>query len=185
MRKMMAKISTGLLRSLMSRRAGVDEANPQAGAQTRFRRGCGRFVRSESGGPLIEFAFVLPLMMMCLTGIFTFGVAIYNELVLQQATGAGAQFLQTDRGTSDPCAATFSAITSAAPTLKSSNITLSISINGASAVTGSSCTGQSSTLNSAEGEPVTVTTKYPCTLVVYGMNLGGCQLSATVTEYEY
>jgi Flp pilus assembly protein TadG len=148
-----------------------------------------RFVRllaSEDGGPLIEFAFVLPLMMICLTGIFTFGIAIYNALVLTQATGTGAQYLQTIRTTAtDPCANTFSAITTAAPNLNSSNITLTLSINNGTATTAKTCTGQLTALQGASGEPVTVSTTYPCTLVVYGLNLGGCQLKANVTEYEY
>jgi Flp pilus assembly protein TadG len=148
-------------------------------------RSCARLLKSEEGGPIIEFAFVLPFMMVCLTGIFTFGAAIYNALVLTQATGAGAQYLQTDRGASDPCAATIGAIEAAAPNLKPSSITLSISINGGTAVTAQTCTSQSTALSNAQGEPVTVTTKYPCSMLVYGLNLGSCQLSAQSTEYEY
>ena len=143
-------------------------------------------MRGESGGPLIEFAFVLPLMMACLTAIFTFGIAIYNALVLTQATGTGAQYLQTIRSTvTDPCAQTFTAITNAAPTLTPGNITLTIQINGGTATTAKTCTGQATTLGNAMGDPVMVSTTYPCTLVIYGLNLGGCQLSAKVTEYEY
>lgn len=149
-------------------------------------RKCRRLVRSEEGGPLIEFAFVLPLMMACLTAIFTFGIAIYNALVLTEGTGTGAQYLQTIRTTtSDPCADTLTAIENAAPTLKPSNITFTLQINGGTATTGSTCTGQAATLNAAQGQPVTVSTSYPCALVIYGLNLGGCQLAAKTTVYEY
>jgi Flp pilus assembly protein TadG len=144
-----------------------------------------RALKNEDGSTLLEFAVVLPWMMVCLTGIFTFGVAIYNALVLTQATGAGAQYIQTDRGAADPCAATIGAIEAAAPNLRPSSITLSISINGAAAVTGQSCTGQATALSNAQGEPVTVTTKYPCSMIVYGLSLGACQLQAQATEYEY
>ena len=171
------------MRGLANR--AVKPAAIKAGGSS-CRRNCARLIRSEQGGPLIEFAFVLPLMMICLTGMFTFGVAIYNALVLTQATGAGAQRLQQIRSTTaDPCADTLSAIESAAPTLKPASISLSLSINGGTAVTGSSCASSTSSLQSAQGLPVTVSTTYPCTLAVYGLNLGSCQLAAKVTEYEY
>ncbi|MGB6690349.1 MAG: TadE/TadG family type IV pilus assembly protein [Terracidiphilus sp.] len=161
---------------------------PEAGIEGRSGsvRSCARLLRSEEGGPIIEFAFVLPMMMVCLTGIFTFGVAIYNALVLTQATGAGAQYLQQIRTTAtDPCANTLSAIETAAPNLKPSSIGLSISIDGGTPVTASTCASQLTNLSAAQGEPVTVSTTYPCSLLVYGLKLGGCQLSAKVTEYEY
>jgi Flp pilus assembly protein TadG len=184
--KTMAKVSERRLRAFDRREASRAECGGHTGRRVRFGRGCGQLLLSESGGPLIEFAFVLPLMMACLTAIFTFGIAIYNALVLTQATGTGAQYLQTVRSTAtDPCASTFTAITNAAPTLTPANITLTIQINGGTATTAKTCTSQASSLSSAQGDPVTVSTTYPCTLVVYGMNLGGCQLSAKVTEYEY
>jgi len=147
---------------------------------------CRRLAQSEEGSPLIEFAFVLPLMMLCVTGIFAFGIAIYNVLVLTQATGAGAKYLQQIRQTtSDPCADTLTAIESAAPLLKPSSISMTLSINGGAGVTATSCASSTTALQAAQGNPVTVSTTYPCTLAIYGLNLGACQLSAKVTEYEY
>lgn len=149
-------------------------------------RKCRSLMSSEEGSPLIEFAFVLPLMMICLTGMFTFGVAIYNAINLTQATGVAAQRLQQVRGTTtDPCGDALTALEGAAPTLTPSGITLSLSINGGSATTAHSCTGQATTFNNAVGQPFTLSTTYPCTLAVYGLNLGGCSLSAQLTEYAY
>jgi Flp pilus assembly protein TadG len=174
-------------RSTNSTPSGSSGIKPAALA--RVRRGsvrrCLELLQREDGGPLIELAmFVLPLTMMCLTAMFTFGIAIYNALLLTQATGAGAEYLQQIRTTTaDPCADTLSAIESAAPTLKGASITLTLTINGGTPVTSTSCPSQTSNL--LIQKPVTVATSYPCALVIYGLNLGGCQLAAKVTEYEY
>jgi Flp pilus assembly protein TadG len=151
-----------------------------------------RLLRHDEGGPLVEFGFVLPMMMVVVTGTFAFGLALNTDLVLTQATGAGAQYLQTIRtSTSDPCADTLTAIENAAPSLKSANIGISLTIPGASgAYTSSSCTGAATYLKAARGEAVTVGTTYPCSLLIYTLPFGSqigksCTLSAQVTEYEY
>jgi len=150
-----------------------------------------RLIGGEEGGPLVEFGFVLPLMMVVITGTFAFGLALNTDLVLTQATGAGAQYLQTIRtSTSDPCADTLTAIRNAAPNLKSGSISLTITIPGASAYTGTTCTGAVSYLKAARSEAVTVGTTYPCNLFIYALPYAGqisksCNLSAQVTEYEY
>ena len=138
----------------------------------------------EAGNALVEFAFVLPMMMVVITGLYSFGITLSNQIALTQATGAGAQYLITLRGnTTDPCSDTLTAIQSAAPNLNTSALNLTLTMNGAS-VTAKSCAGQSSNLMA--GQPVTVSATYPCTLNIYGLNLGsGCQLAAQVTEYEY
>jgi Flp pilus assembly protein TadG len=142
------------------------------------------------GNALVEFALVLPLFMIIMTAIFTFGVAVMNQLTLSQAVDAGARHLALIRtSTLDPCADTATAIDSAAPTLTPGKIKVTISINGVtpSPQTGNSCTGAVTALQAAQTLPVTVTATYPCNLAIYGKNYApsGCLLSATVTEYEY
>jgi Flp pilus assembly protein TadG len=140
--------------------------------------------RGEEGNALVELALVLPVFLALLTGIFSLGLMLSNQLTLTQATGSGGQRLQQLRTTTtDPCADTLSAIKSAAPSLNGSNIGLSLTLNGTK-VSGSSCSGDQSYL--AEGTAVTVSTTYPCSLAVYGTKFAsGCQLTAQVTEYEY
>jgi hypothetical protein len=128
-------------------------------------------------------------------GIFVVGMIFNNYLMLTQAVGAGGQYLQlirTDPTATDPCSNTFAAITQAAPTLNSSNISLSFSLNG-TPFTGNSCPNDQGYLQA--GQPVTVTATYPCNFVIMGVNFAaanitannptGCQLQASVTEYEY
>ena len=63
------------------------------------------------GNALVEFALVLPLFMILMTAIFTFGVAVMNQLTLSQAVDAGARHLALIRtSTLDPCADTATAI---------------------------------------------------------------------------
>jgi Flp pilus assembly protein TadG len=158
-----------------------------------FRKLAGRFPQSrnhnlfgtsEDGSALVEIALVMPVMMMVLTAICTFAIGFNNQLTLTSAVGSGGQYLQLIRTTtSDPCADTLAAIKSAAPSLTSSNLTLSFNLNG-TAVSGNTCAGDQTYLS--QGQPVTVTAKYPCALGIYATKFTtGCQLSASVTEYEY
>jgi Flp pilus assembly protein TadG len=177
---------TGAQRRPLNREAGPSEAQVESNSIGRrviaFLRG------GEEGSSLIEIALTMPILLAVITAICTFAVGFNNQLTLTSAVGAGAQYLQLIRTTtSDPCADTLNAIKSAAPSLKSSSLSLSFNLDG-TIVTGSSC--PSNTANLVQGEPVTVTATYPCVLSIMPMGYGtkfvsNCQLSAKVTEYEY
>jgi Flp pilus assembly protein TadG len=143
-------------------------------------------LRRDDGAALVELAFVLPLFLLMMLGIFKFGIAISNQLTLTQAVGSSAQFLAQSRTTTtDPCGDTFTQLTNSAPRLNSQNIGFTVTMNGVSpAMTGDSCSGKQTNL--VQATPVTVTATYPCDLSVYGVNFApSCTLSATVTEFEY
>lgn len=145
----------------------------------------------EQGNALVEFTLTLPILMAVLMAIFEFGIAFNQQLQLTQAVGAGAQYLQTIRSTTtDPCADTLTVISNSAPGLVKANISLTLTMNGGSPVTGNSCSGSQSQL--AQGTPTIVYASYPCNITIFGINLGGlttrkftCNLTAQVTEYEY
>lgn len=143
--------------------------------------------RRDEGQSLIEFALVLPVFMLMVTGIFVFGIAYNNWLVLTDATSLGGRTVAISRGnTLDPCATAASAISSASPGLNSSLITYSFVINGTS-YSGSSCSSSSTTQGAAgnliQGGTITLNVSYPCSMVVYGKNLvPNCTLRAVVTE---
>jgi Flp pilus assembly protein TadG len=147
---------------------------------------CVRWLASggSEANALVEIALVMPVLLGLVTGICAFAVGFNNELTLTTAVGAGAQQLQLIRTTTtDPCADTLAAIAAAAPSLRGSNINLSITMSGTT-VTGSSCSGNQSNL--VAGGPVTVSATYPCSLAIYGATFSkACTLSAKVTEYEY
>jgi len=135
------------------------------------------------GGSLVEFAITLPFVLMIMTGILTFSLALYQKLELAEAVGAGARLLATDRGDVDPCATAAAKIYALAPSIHQSNLTLSFSLNGGTA-TGPSCPGPSGTQNTnmVQGKNAQVTATYPCFLAVYGLSLGSCQLYEQMTE---
>ncbi len=145
-----------------------------------------QLAHSEEGSTLIELAMTVPVLMGLVTGLFAFGIAYSNQLTLTQAVGSAGQYLAQIRTTStNPCADTFKALKNAAPNLVPANVIMTVTINGTTPVQiGESCAGSQTLL--VQGTPVTVYATYPCTLNIYGVNLGhSCQLSAKVTEYEY
>jgi len=143
--------------------------------------------RSEEGGTLVEMALSLPILMVVLTGIFSFGITLNNYLELTDAVGIGARYLALQAGQNlDPCAITVPVIEQAAPLLKPSTLTFTFVLKGTS-YSGTSCNSSSFTTGAAgnlvPGQPAQVTVTYPCTLAVYGLNLApSCTLSAQTTE---
>jgi Flp pilus assembly protein TadG len=140
--------------------------------------------RNEEGSVLVELAVALPMLMLLITGVFSFAAAYSNQLILTQAVGSAGQYLQQIRtSTTNPCQDVLTQIENSAPSLTPSSISLTLTLDGKS-VPGNSCSGDQSYM--IEGAPVTVLATYPCNLHVFSMNFGSsCQLSAQVTEYEY
>ena len=139
--------------------------------------------RDERGAAIIEVAFCLPLLMLVMTGIFAFGVAINNYMILTNATAIGGQAIAVSRGTTpgnDPCSTAYTAITGAAPLLSSTSVSLSLVLNGAP-YSGTSCAAAAA--NMIQGATALVTATYPCSLGVYGRNVvPGCTLTSQIAE---
>ena len=142
---------------------------------------------SESGQALIEFAVSLPLLLLIVTGILTFGLALNNYVVLTNATDTGARALAISSGqTTDPCATAVNAIYAAAPILKPASFTFNFVLNGAH-YTGTTCSSASymtgAAANLVHQTPAQVTVTYPCSLAVFGINYApACSLQAQTTE---
>jgi Flp pilus assembly protein TadG len=139
----------------------------------------------ERGSALIEMALALPIMMMMLTGIFSFSMVLYQKLQLAEALSAGGRVLAADRGDIDPCKTVTSAIYAAAPGLQSSNIGLTYTIGGVnygSATT--TCPGAGNTANASmtAGGTAQIQATYPCNLTVYGVKFSSCSLGTQIAE---
>lgn len=148
-----------------------------------------RMAGGERGSAMVELALVLPIAMVVFTGMLQFGVYINNSLELQNATSLAAQYLSVNRGTTaaaDPCNLTASAFGNVSPYLNSSKVSFSFTFQPQSATsgtiyTGTTCTGAASLLT--QGGTAQVSTTYPCSLAIYGINLAPtCNLHAQVTE---
>jgi len=144
--------------------------------------------RGEEGSALVEFAMILPMLLLLTTGVLIFGVAMNNYMQLTNAVSNGARALAISAEiTLDPCATAYTAITSAAPALTPSKMTFSYVLNGTT-YTGTTCSSSSVTSGSAgnlaSGTSATVTVTYPLNLSVFGkvFSQSNAVLSATSTE---
>jgi Flp pilus assembly protein TadG len=144
--------------------------------------------RGADGQSLVEFALCLPVLLMVVMGICSFGVAMENYTVLNEATGVAARQLAISRGqTLDPCSYVRNSLYTAAPGLNSSNMTIVVTLNG-TAYTNASCASANATsgapANMQQNTPATVTASYPCSITVTGHNFApnGCVLRAQTTE---
>jgi hypothetical protein len=142
---------------------------------------------AEDGQAMVEMALVLPVLLLVVTGILTFGLAFNNYILLTEAASVGARTLAISRGeTTDPCATAASAIYAAAPLLVPANLSFTFVLNGKS-YKGASCNSGSSTTGAAgslkQGSYAVLTVSYPCSLVVYGNDFApNCSLQTQVAE---
>ena len=142
---------------------------------------------------MLEFAFVLPMMMAVVTGLFSFGIALNNQIELTEAVGNGGQYLQQIQSiTTDPCKDVATTMANNATNLNAANLTITLTMqdnNGNSTVqsgTASTFTCAGAQSNLVTGGMATVMGTYPCSVFVYGLNFkNACQLTAEVSEYEY
>jgi Flp pilus assembly protein TadG len=131
------------------------------------------------GQSLVEFSFVMPLLLIVVTGMLSFGIALHNFLVLTNGVNTGAQLLAMSRGqTTDPCSTASTAIAGAAPGLTAANISFTFVINGTS-YSSTSCTSGAS--NMVQGASAQVRATYPCIFMIYGMG-NTCSLASQTTE---
>lgn len=143
----------------------------------------------------MEFGLVAPVLLLVLTGIFSFGIILTQYEVLTDAVSLGARALALDRGmtspalaASDPCAYAVSLLKAAAPNLKSASLTISIAYTAKSdgSVTPytNSCTDRatSGATPMATGDQVQVTATYPVTPIVFQWAARTLTMSSSATE---
>ena len=163
-------------------------SNPDARVESRRERNLLRHLRNEAGQSAVEFALVLPILLLVVTGITTFGIAMNNFLMLTHATDMGARQLAISRGqTTDPCATTVTAIKAAAPLLNPNSLSYTFILNGTT-YTGTTCSSGSTTTGAAgnllQGVAAQVNVTYPCTLKAFGTTIASsCTLRAQTAEY--
>lgn len=139
----------------------------------------------EDGQSLAEFALISPLLLLLVTGVFWFGLALNNDLVLTNAVTSGAQAVAVARGQSpqDPCAAAQTAVKDAAQGLTASSLDFTLTINGTQVGTyeGTGSWSCSSTTMTA-GQYATLTVTYPVTVNLFGAASRQYTMSASTTE---
>jgi Flp pilus assembly protein TadG len=157
---------------------------------------CNETDSGEEGSTLVEMAFVLPILLVVLTGIFSFGIVLNQDMVLTNAVNAGARAFALSRSgnvslapSADPCLYAVTTAVSAASTLKASNINFTIlytpsgtgNPNSGSSATTYTATGTSSSVCASlamyTGDQVQVQASYSVTPSMFGwskqLNLTG------------
>jgi Flp pilus assembly protein TadG len=147
-------------------------------------------LHEEEGGPLVEMAFALPLMMLLITGVFSLGLMMSSYLMVSHAVDVGARNLALSRGaTTNPCSDTISVIQSAAPTA-ALNATYTFKIgsdtfSGASnsfSGSGSSDCSQLGVSDMVAGDTATVSVTYPYQLLIYLWSAKTYNITASTSE---
>jgi Flp pilus assembly protein TadG len=139
-----------------------------------------RLGRDTTGGPAVEFALLLPVLLLLVLGALQFGITLNNYIVLTNATDAAARVMAMARGSTTPYSTTTSQVSASASNLTSTNLTVTVRVNGTLCASDSTC---QTSLTTNQGKPVIVQASYPCDLTVYGHNYApGCTLSTQSTE---
>lgn len=124
-----------------------------------------RKLRQEQGQTMVEFALVMPVLLLVIFGIIQFGV-LYNDYIsLTDATRVGARKAAVSRQTADPVGLAKTAVRNAAGDLDGSKLTVSVTATVW-----------------APGADVTVATSYPYELDIMGVVVKSARLSSSTTE---
>jgi Flp pilus assembly protein TadG len=121
-------------------------------------------LQRQDGQAFVEFAIVLPVLVMLVVGIAQFGLAFHNYLSITDATRVGARAAAVKR-TAGACDAARTAIESTVSAKQWSEISARITCAAGADL----------------GDPVTVTVKYPYRIGLPGFSASG-DLTASATE---
>ncbi|MFO1059988.1 MAG: TadE/TadG family type IV pilus assembly protein [Dongiaceae bacterium] len=141
-----------------------------------------RLARERDGAALVEFTLVVSLLVTILIAIMQFGLMLNGYIVLNGATHAGARRFALARGTTTPYTDARTQIFNSAPNLQQGQMTITLAVNGTTCANDSAC---KTALQTAQGQPITVTTSYPCNrlTVISGFALGTtCTVRSNMTE---
>jgi Flp pilus assembly protein TadG len=149
-------------------------------------------ILGQSGAALVEFALLAPVLLLIMLGTAQFGLTLNQYVMLWNGAGAGAmQFAISGGASSTPSSNAWKAITGQAPTLTTTNLKMTLSVNGTACVTNASSltaaaagdSACSTALQANAGTPAVVLATYPCDLKVMQYNFSpSCSLSAQITE---
>jgi Flp pilus assembly protein TadG len=141
--------------------------------------------RNSFGTVAVEFAIIGPVLLLAMVGMFVFGIALNNWVMLTNATEAGALQFMVSRSNPDntPWTDTTNAIYNSAGNLipfVKANLTITLSVNGTACASDATCL---TALNANAGNSAIVQATYPCSLIVLAKNYApSCTLTVKTTE---
>mgnify|MGYP001605942478 CR=1 FL=1 len=129
------------------------------------------WLKSESGGALLEAALVLPMILVVIMGVARFGLTFNNYITLHNAVRSGTRELAISRAPGqNACTIGEARLRSAAPSLVQASLLVTPTVT-------TSCT------ELKIGSDATLTATYPCNLEILGINFApNCVLTAKTTE---
>jgi hypothetical protein len=146
---------------------------------------------NDQGGALVEMAIALPVMLLIVTAIVSFGMLLSGYQTISHAVDVGARNLALSRGEStNPCADAVTVIQHSAPTFTTTDLTYTFKI-GSDTFSGSSTgfSGSSSTdcsvlgvSDMVAGETASVSVSYPFQLMIYGWSAKTMNVTAIASE---
>jgi Flp pilus assembly protein TadG len=128
--------------------------------------------RSEDGQAMVEFALVLPILLLLVMGIIQFGILFNNYVTLTDAVRAGARQAAVSRDLPDPVGVATARVKSSGAGLDESKLEVTVTPydpNDGSATW-------------AQGGDVTVEAKYPYSINLFGMVVMSGKIKSTTTE---
>lgn len=122
--------------------------------------------KNERGQAMVEFAIIVPILLVVLLGIMQLGIVYNNWVTLTDAARAGARKGAVCRSGCSPDAttATTNAVKNSAADLNQSNLSVSVSSTW------------------AQGSDVTVSASYPWSVNIMGVVVASGTMTATTTE---
>jgi Flp pilus assembly protein TadG len=131
-----------------------------------------RIGRAQDGQAMVEFALVLPLLLLLVTGIIQFGILFHNYVTLTDAVRAGARQAAVSRTLPDPVGAATSRVKSSAAGLEGSDIVVTVTPYNPG----------DGTATWVQGGDVTVKATYPYRIAVFGLSVKSGRFESETTE---
>jgi Flp pilus assembly protein TadG len=116
---------------------------------------------------MVEFAIVLPVLLLLVLGLMQFGIAYFHHLTVTDAVRAGARQAAVSRELPDPAGTAEARVRAAATDLVQADLDVDVEIGPGGWV---------------QGEDVTVKAAYPYDINLLGMVLYSGDLKSSTTE---
>lgn len=124
-----------------------------------------RRIKEEQGQTMVEFALVVPMLLVILFAVIQFGGAYNDYVALTDATRVGARKAAVSRNEASPAGAAEAAVRSSASDLRQADLDVNVS-----------------TAAWEHGQDVTVAATYPYEIDLLGFVVASGELESTTTE---
>jgi Flp pilus assembly protein TadG len=131
-----------------------------------------RIRERQEGQAMVEFALVIPLLLLLIFGIIQFGILFNNYLTLTDAVRVGARQAAVSRDMADPVAVTKTRLERAAAGLDKTKLTITVDPYNP----------EDDTATWAQGGDVTVKATYPFDINLFGFVVMSGDLESETTE---